>query len=458
MGNYNSLIYYSFSGGLMYVFYLIWLFPLTGVLGGMMFLSNIQSFVERFKIRNPLESKGIFDPAQKFKLVLNYIFIDFLWKLNICYWSDYYWSYDDVLELDFIAVFYGMAFIIISTFLLCKYLLPNINIRSTRKTSNKTNYTLLGVIMSIVFFIDVVMSLIIQYGTCWYADETESMIFSVLCICVGSCISLRPYIFFRRYDRIKGEAERTISSLVTHRAPIIFLRSFEIDKFVVRGYSFDEYICRSFSMTSQPILSLSDPDDFLPTGGSIKIQSFDEKWKEAIILLLKNCRAVVIFEGKSEGLQWEIENLKKYISYDQLFVATPPKKYRQSAWCRGKTNKEKKYALNFIWTNFAKHLIKEGFHVPLSDPGNDVVFSFNKNWESKDEGIVCQGMRFFDYILENTVKYEKVDCDYKELAEALSSYELSLRLQEEVKRKVNRAILIIMSIFIIIMLSITLFV
>lgn len=439
------------------LYYTVWLFPLTGILGGLLILSNMQSYMERTNIRHPLDSKGIFDPVQKVKLTLVCLFMDLLWKMNIYYWAAS-WSEEDLLEYNFIASFYGIAFILISIFLLCKYLLPNINIRSIRKTSCSTNYSMWGLIVSIIFLIDVVLSLLIQYCTCWYIDRVESLIFSILYLCIGLFMSTKPYSILKRYDRIKGESERTISSLVTHRAPIIFLRSFEIDKFIIRGYSFDEYICKSFSMTSQPILSLSDPNDFLPTGGSIKIQSFDEKWKEAIITLLKSCRAVVIFEGKSEGLQWEIENLKKYISYDKLFVATPPKKYRQSAWCRGMTRKEKKYALNYIWQNFAHHLIREGFNVPLSDPGNDVIFSFNNRWEISNGGIICQGMKFFDYILESTVKHEKSDCDYKELAKTLSAYELSLEMPIDDKKKINKAVFLITAIITTIILCITLFV
>ena len=436
---------------------LIGMIPLTGILGGLLFLSNMQPSVEQWGIKNPLEYKGIFDPIQKAKLALTYLFADFLWKVNIfklaCSWSE-----EDCADYDFIASFYGMFVIIVSIFLLCRTLLPNIEIRRIRKTSNTTNYSLWGVTLSAIFFVDVILSLSIQHSTCWYVNELLSLLFSMLCICLGFILSLRPFIIFKRYDRIKGESERTLSSLLTHRAPIIFLRSFEIDKFLIHGYSFDEYICKSFSMTAQPIISLSDPNDFLPTGGSIKIQSFDERWKDAIITLFKSCRAVVIFEGKSEGLQWEIENLKKYISYDQLFIATPPKKYRYLAWCRGKTKKEKKYAINFIWHNFAKHLDKEGFKVPVSDPGSDILITFNKKWVANHGGVSCKGMRLFDYILENTVKYEKRYCDYNELAQTIAAYELTLRMPDKEKKRVDKAMFKIISIVIIAMLCVSCFV
>ncbi len=48
--------------------------PLTGILGGLLFLSNMQPSVEQWGIKNPLEYKGIFDPIQKAKLALTYLF------------------------------------------------------------------------------------------------------------------------------------------------------------------------------------------------------------------------------------------------------------------------------------------------------------------------------------------------------------------------------------------------
>lgn len=436
--------------------YTVWFFPLTGILGGIILLSNMHSWVVYYGIKNPLESKGIFDPIQKIKLAIVCLFADFSWKINVSYWA-LSWEEEDLLEYDFIATFYGFAFNIVIIFVLCKYLLPEIKIRQIRKTSNSTNYSRWGFILSTIFFLDALLSFCLQIETCWYVDEKENLVFTILCLGIGFLISMGPYNILKRYDRIKGEAERTISSLVTNRAPIIFLRSFEIDKFLIKGYSFDEYICRSFSMTSQPILSLSDPNDFLPTGGSIKIQSFDEKWKDAIIALFKNCRAVVIFEGKSEGLQWEIENLKKYVSYDKLFIATPPKNYRISAWCTVGLGKERKYALGFIWKNFSKHLNKEGFYLPSTDPGSDTIFSFNNNWEAVNSGDIYKGMKLFDYIMEKTVKYENANCNYKRLADTLSAYELSLSMSLYDKKRINKALVLITGIIVCITICITIF-
>ena len=117
-----------------------------------------------------------------------------------------------------------------------------------------------------------------------------------------------------------------------------------------------------------------------------------------------------------------------------------------------------KYALNFIWNNFAKHLDKEGSKIPVSDPGSDILITFNKKWVANHGGVSCKGMRLFDYILENTVKYEKRYCDYNELAQTIAAYELTLRMPAKEKKRVNKAMFKIISIVIITMLCVSCFV
>lgn len=438
----------------MFQLFIIGIAPLTIFLGASFYLFCPQILSEQWYTKNPLEKKGIFNPIYKVKIFILFIVADLIWKINIFHWA-HFWEEDDGLDYDVIAIFWGLVCIFFTINILCKYLLPKIEIRNIRKSSISTNYSKIGIIISVVITIDVIISLLIQQNTYWFTNKTLSLIISTFCVLAIGLVCVNTYLFFKRLDRIKNEAKRTINSLKTHRAPIIFLRSFEIDKYIIKGFSFDEYVCKSFSMTSQPILSLSDPNDFLPTGGSIKIQSVDAKWKNAIIELFKNCRAVVIFEGKSEGLQWEIENLKKYITHDKLFVATPPQKYRKDTWCRALLKKERKYALNYIWSQFEKYLNKEGFKLPNSDPGGDAIFSFDEKWNSIENGKKLHGMAMFNYILDHTIQYEKTECNYQYMAKELSSYELSKNFTEDERKEINKSIFKIYFIVIFVLVLIT---
>ena len=327
-------------------------------------------------------------------------------------------------------------------YLLASTLLPQISNRSIRKVNNNTDYHLMAVRVVAISVVYVGCSYLIQRfcSGYWYANTTDSNIFTFVIFAFGALLVWVYYVQINRYDRIKDEAERTLKALTTKRAPIIFLRSFELDKNVLRGYTFDEFICKNFSQQGQPIISLSDPDDFLPTGGSIKLQSFDDNWKEAIIILLKNCRAVVIFEGRSEGLSWEISKIKDYVTPDKLFVATPPKSYRESAWFRGQGRSQLKYSMNYVWSHFSDKLRSVGIDLrQKEDPGSDTIFAFDGQWHSVAP-IRAKGIKFFDTILELTTQYETLTCDYVSLSEQLRQCELSRTLTFNENKKIQDGI------------------
>lgn len=327
-------------------------------------------------------------------------------------------------------------------YLLASTLLPQISNRSIRKVNNNTDYHLMAVRVVAISVVYVGCSYLIQRfcSGYWYANTTDSNIFTFVIFAFGALLVWVYYVQINRYDRIKDEAERTLKALTTKRAPIVFLRSFELDKNVLRGYTFDEFICKNFSQQGQPIISLSDPDDFLPTGGSIKLQSFDDNWKEAIIILLKNCRAVVIFEGRSEGLSWEISKIKDYVTPDKLFVATPPKSYRESAWFRGQGRSQLKYSMNYVWSHFSDKLRSVGIDLrQKEDPGSDTIFAFDGQWHSVTP-IRAKGIKFFDTILELTTQYETLTCDYVSLSEQLRQCELSRTLTFSENKKIQDGI------------------
>ena len=127
-----------------------------------------------------------------------------------------------------------------------------------------------------------------------------------------------------RLDRLKYPSTRSLNALSHNNSPIVLLRSFKIDSYpATNGKVFDETICENLDLDSNPIISLANPDEILPSGGSLKIQAKDAEWKEVVREVLKNCRAVILVEGLSDGLHWEISKLKEYLNYKQLFVLIP---------------------------------------------------------------------------------------------------------------------------------------
>lgn len=368
--------------------------------------------------------------------------------------GEYDWECDSYM----IICVYIDIFLALVVWMCIRLFAPTIKHRHIRKTSVSTNYRKLGLM---VFVLGVIHILWIYYYFNSYfffesADDVD--VFAYNYIIVTTCalllyITIRYSMNVARQEGLKQEVGRTLSALLTHRAPIIFLRSFELDKYPIFNKTFDEYVCMYFSMTFQPIISLSDPDTFLPTGGSIKIQSYDDYWKEAIVKLLKSARAVILFEGKSNGLHWEISNLKKYIHSDQLFVVTPPWRYRMRAWMQSNlvesmfyqrifNRSEIKRVFGFIWKNFADHLDREGIYVQTRTPQSSQVITVDERWE-QNGCTTKKGKDFFDYILKKTVKYETANCDYKQIAQELQDYELSNTLSSTELSKIMYATIIV---------------
>lgn len=384
------------------------------------------------------KKNGVFDPKYALLLTGAFFFIDACLKIKAIEWSD------DTSEYMLISV-YGGAIIWVLLWIIFSYYppvaIPKIFNRHILKISNETNYHYLSILCVIFSFITLLFNL---WLLLYYFDYDKDAAWHLF---IGIVVAIFFYLFggfvhaiqLWHYESQKKESKRSLKLLKTRRAPILFLRSFELDKHLILGKSFDEYICQNFSLSAQPIISLCDPDSFLPTGGSIKIQSYDDSWKEAITILFKICRAVVIFEGKSDGLHWEISHLKEFVTPDKLFVVTPPSRYRKIAWSRSVgNNSDVKFVLNHIWKKFAERFIKEGIVLPTENPQANHIYKFDSQWHAIGVGATYKGKELFDYILDNTSAYDMMECDYSIITEKMKEYELSLSLGKEEKSQLAK--------------------
>lgn len=246
----------------------------------------------------------------------------------------------------------------------------------------------------------------------------------------------------------------TLSEVTSTKSPIVFLRSFELNRSTVSTYTMDEHLCKGFSTRQQPVISLADPDIAF-SSGTIKIQADDMTWKEAIVNLFKSCRAVIMFEGKSDGLNWEIENIRQYIPYDRFFVATPPEDYRIVAWAIADGNgggywntaskfrvklaqkTDKKgiaHAFSFIWKKFHDKMQINGISIPANEPGSGCLISFDANWNTKEIYTGLNGGDFFNKIIEIT-KETINEFDYSVLQRSIKDYVIDGEITTETQMK-----------------------
>ena len=253
----------------------------------------------------------------------------------------------------------------------------------------------------------------------------------------------------------------TLSSINSHVAPILFLRSFELNKSMIGGKSFDEYLCGGFEINEQPVVSLADPDIGF-TNGTIKLQAKDDVWKDAVIELFKNCRAVIMFEGKSDGLNWEIDNIRKYIPHNHFFIATPPEHYRCVAWFSGDPYYSSvgskvetwfhryffsttiQHAYDFIWNRFSSRLNQAGIKLPLQNPGSGKLITFDSDWNVKNIYSDMRENDFFQKVISLTEEMKSSTIDYTFLEDSLQGYQVqdSLSLKAEKRYRIVTRILV----------------
>lgn len=417
----------------------------------MMIASLIFLFVPAmmlFGYQSLLESKGINEPTLAISLYKTTILLDVTIKLLSLYFIN------DLDAFALISLFVILAFFFWFFFRLSLDI-PKKVLRKFRKFPQETNYTLCAfqVIGWCVF--SLVFNLVLLL-TCWSFEDPEG----IFIMCFIMILFLILYMIFAaqsliRLDRLKYPSTRSLNALSNNNSPIVLLRSFKIDSNpTIKGKVFDETICENLDLNNNPIISLANPDEILPSGGSLKIQAKDSEWKEVVKEILKNCRAVILVEGLSDGLHWEISKLKEYLDNTQLFVLVPSKVYRELAWCYNDEagtglysvmrnahhymakitfsgRKDRKKILEQVWANFSSKLQEFGIHTPDTFPGNNCLLSFDDNWNAV-KLLGTQNMsQMLNYIVSQTKKYNNTDFDYSSMGAKIASFEVNGFLSKE---------------------------
>lgn len=389
-----------------------------------------------------LESKGINDPTLSVSLYRTTIMLDSALKLFLVLFIDDFEIYSIVCFFA-ILVYFFLFFVRISIFV------PKISLRKNRKYPQETNYTICALkvvslgCFSLIFNIAVLLS-------CWSFEEVFILFFVCSMIIAMNLFNLYAATqTFLRLDRLKYSSIRSLSGLAHNNSPIVLLRSFKIDSTpTMNGKVFDETICDNLNLEKNPVVSLANPDEILPSGGSLKIQAKDSEWKGVVKELLGNCRAVILVEGRSEGLHWEISKLREFLSPNQLFVMIPSRTYREIAWCYNDDagsgvfsiirnmyrfmnvifwtgNKEKKKILDVVWKEFTEKMNQYGIHTPVDFPGDSSLVSFDTNWNGVKNERVKDVKSMFEAVVEQTASFNRTGFDYTCLGKKIESFEVN---------------------------------
>ena len=171
------------------------------------------------------------------------------------------------------------------------------------------------------------------------------------------------------------------------RAPVVFLRTFLLDEQRVRRRfllvlpttdtsSLEELLATPVHRSIGPLVAIGNPTDYLPTFGAIKTYERDDDWQATVAGLVARAVAVVVVEGATDGLRWELTHLRASKELSRVFVLTAPASMRTSA--------------STTWPGFARALVSAGFQPPATDPGPGAVLGFDASGASD---LIAQGCR-----------------------------------------------------------------
>jgi len=161
------------------------------------------------------------------------------------------------------------------------------------------------------------------------------------------------------------------------RPPVLYLRSFESDSARVTGAlaeilpmfpvwmgeTFEEALAPAVNRFG-PFVALGNPVDYLPTRGAVKAYQKDDAWQEFVLDLLRRAGVVILQEGATPGLRWELTQVRQRCSPSDVFLVTPDKSFARGGW-----------------DGFAKLLRETGWRVPDRDVGPGAVIGFRHDYE-----------------------------------------------------------------------------
>jgi len=224
-----------------------------------------------------------------------------------------------------------------------------------------------------------------------------SLSFSLL----GASICIRLY---------KQNKEIDIQNLLQKdkRKPVLLLRSFELDKIIKRmpffsfnslfrghvnyyaravGISFEEILSKYVNKYIGPFIAIGNPKDILPSLGAKKIYCKDDNWQSIVIKYFEISDYIIVFEGITPGLLWELKYLRNNVHPSKIFIFTFPKNYEK------KVERRKKK----LWAYLALQLNDMNYQVPFEDPGAGTILSFSIEWKAV---ILKQELKTIkDYVL-----------------------------------------------------------
>jgi hypothetical protein len=119
------------------------------------------------------------------------------------------------------------------------------------------------------------------------------------------------------------------------RPPILFLRSFQDDKFKLKervrvaGLPTNQPIRMEEALAIRlrdfgPFLAVGEPGEGLPQLGAARAYLSDQEWQNAVLSWIKESRLIAMLCGPTRWIHWEMQNIIQFHRLDRVLLLLPP--------------------------------------------------------------------------------------------------------------------------------------
>lgn len=156
------------------------------------------------------------------------------------------------------------------------------------------------------------------------------------------------------------------------KAPVLFLRSFSVDKQEIETSDYlnaEEHLVPVLKLLG-PVVAIADPNrKTQPKNGADRIFVGEQDWHDVVEQLAGLASLVVLQLGLTDGLLWEMERLLSLMQPERVLLVI--------TWSKSFTNVKEVYE-KFRKANEERHQL----HLPKDLRDGDYII-FDKNWKAK---------------------------------------------------------------------------
>jgi hypothetical protein len=152
------------------------------------------------------------------------------------------------------------------------------------------------------------------------------------------------YAMFTRARRVL-QPSADLAQQNDRRPPILFLRSFQDDKFKLKervriaGVPTNQSIRMEEALGLRlrdfgPFLAVGEPGEGLPQLGAARAYLSDDQWQAAVLSWIKESRLIAMLCGPTRWIHWEMQNIIAFQRLDRVLLLLPPGRKPGSAAAR----------------------------------------------------------------------------------------------------------------------------